>query len=119
MNRMRKSLYYPAFYLTTAGLGSILMPELFMKMMFSNTSYDLNFIRFTGLFFIGLAVLVIQVIRNNVTVMYPTLIGVRVFFCAGYVALYAATGNPFFLTVLAIVGAGVIASSVSFAKDRP
>jgi hypothetical protein len=118
MDRVRKSLYYPAFYLSIAGLGCALVPELFLKLMFSNGHYEAGFVRFTGVLLIGLAAIVIQIIRHRAQALYPTLIGVRVFFCAGYVVLYALTGDPFFLTVFAIVAAGLIASSMSYVKDR-
>jgi hypothetical protein len=51
-------------------------------------------------------------------VLYPTLIGVRIVFCTGYVVLYAQTRDPFFLTTLGIVGAGLVASSLGLALDR-
>ena len=60
----------------------------------------------------------IQTIRHDIAAIYPTLIGVRVVFCAAYVVLFAQTGDPFFLVVLAIVGAGLVASSLSYALDR-
>jgi hypothetical protein len=115
---MRKSLMYPAFYLSVAGLGLVLVPDLFLKLMCSNISYDPEFARFAGLFLVGLAVIVIQTIRHRIESLYATLIAVRVFFCLGYVVLFVMTRNPFFLVVLAIVGAGLLASSISYARDR-
>jgi hypothetical protein len=109
---------YPAFYLSLAGLGLALAPDLFLKLMFSNTAYDPGFARFTGILLLGLAAIVIQVVRHRIDRLYPTLIGVRVFFCVGYIVLYFMTGNPFFLAVLGIVGVGLVASSISFARDR-
>ena len=118
MSRTRLSLIYVAMYLTGSGLGLTLAPQLLLHVMFSNGHYDSTGMRFAGLFVLGLAAIVIQIIRYRLDVLYSTLIGVRVGFCAAYVVLYARTGDPFFLAVLAVVGAGLVASSISFAVDR-
>jgi len=115
---MRLSLFYVATYLTTAGLGMTFAPQLTLDMMFSNGHYEPAFVRMSGLFVLGLAAFVIQIIRYRLAVLYPTLIGVRIVFCTGYVVLYAQTRDPFFLTTLGIVGAGLVASSLGLALDR-
>jgi hypothetical protein len=117
-DRMRLSLFYVATYLTTAGLGMTFAPQLTLDMMLSNGRYELAFVRMSGLFVLGLAALVLQIIRHRLAVLYPTLIGVRIVFCTGYVVLYTQTRDPFFLTTLGIVGAGLVASSLGLALDR-
>jgi hypothetical protein len=117
-DRMRTSLFYPAGYLTTSGLGMTFAPQWSLDMMFSNGHYQSAFVRMCGLFVIGLAAIVIQTIRLRITALYATLIAVRVVFCAGYIVLYAQTGDPFFLVVLAIVGAGLLASTTCYLLDR-
>jgi pimeloyl-ACP methyl ester carboxylesterase len=115
---VRTTLYYPALYLTGAALGMMLWPRLLLDMMLANRDYDLAFVRMCGLFVLGLAVFVILTIRHRLVVLYPAIIGVRVVFCTGYVILYAQTHDPFFLTTLAVVGVGVVASSIAHALDR-
>jgi hypothetical protein len=115
---MRLSLIYPAFYLSMAGLGCALQPELFLKLMFSNTHYEPGFVRFTGILLIGLAAIVIQTIRHRIQALYATLIGVRLFFCGGYLVLYYMTGDPLFVSVFGIVAVGLIASTISYGLDR-
>ena len=115
---MRLSLFYVATYLTGAGLGMTFMPQLVLDMMLSNTRYELAMVRMAGLFVLGLAGFVIQMIRHHLRMLYPTVIAVRVGFCIAYVALYAQTRDPFFLTTLAIVGAGLAASTICLALDR-
>lgn len=116
-SRTRTSLFYPAMYLTGSGLSLVIAPQWLLKMMFSNGSYDSTAMRFAGVFVLGLAAIVVQIIRLRLDALYPTLIGVRVGFCAAYVALYAQTGDPFFLAVLGVVGAGLVASSISYVLD--
>jgi hypothetical protein len=116
-DRTRTSLYYPASYLVTSGLGMTFAPQWTLEMMFSNGRYESAFVQMSGLFVIGLAAIVIQTIRHRISALYSTLIAVRVIFCAGYVVLYAQTRDPFFLAVLGIVGAGLLASTVCYALD--
>jgi hypothetical protein len=101
-----------------AGVGFIIFPALILRLLFSTGHYEPVFIELCGLFLLGLAVLVIQTIRFRLIAIYPTLIGVRVFFCVGYIVLYWQTHDPFFLSLLAIVGSGLLASTICFAKDR-
>jgi hypothetical protein len=105
-------------YLVVAGIGFILFPTLALRLLFSTGQYEPMFIELCGLFLLGLAVLVIQTVRLKLAALYPTLIGVRVFFCVGYVMLYGQTRDPFFLSLLATVGSGLLASMICFAKDR-
>jgi uncharacterized protein YjeT (DUF2065 family) len=115
--RTRLSLFYVAFYLTNAGLGLTFAPELSLRMLQSNAHYDATAMRFAGLFIVGLAMIVIQIIRLRLDALYSTLIVVRIVFCTAYVVLYVQHGDPFFLVTLAIVGLGLVASSVSYVLD--
>jgi uncharacterized protein YjeT (DUF2065 family) len=117
-SRTRLSLFYVASYLILSGLGLTLAPQWTLRMLFSNGHYESAALRFAGLFVLGLAAIVIQVIRLHLKVLYPTLIFVRVGFCSAYVALFATTGDPFFLSVLGVVGFGLVLSTVSFFRDR-
>lgn len=116
-DRTRWSLFYVATYLTTAGIGLTFMPRFTLDMLLSNRSYDLAIVRMAGLFCLGLAGFVIATLRYRLAVLYPTIIGVRVVFCAGYVVLYRMTGDPFFLTTLGIVGTGLVLSTIGFVLD--
>jgi uncharacterized protein YjeT (DUF2065 family) len=117
-SRTHLSLFYVVTYLTISGLGLTLAPQWTLRLLFSNGHYESTALRFAGIFILGLGAIVTQVIRFRLDVLYPTLIGVRVFFCAAYVVLYATTGDPFFLSVLGVVGLGLAMSSLSFALDR-
>jgi hypothetical protein len=97
-------------------IGFILFPTVTLRLLFATGHYERVFIELCGLFLLGLAVL--ETIRFRFVAIYPTLIGVRVLFCVGYVTLYAQTRDPFFISLLAIVGAGLLASVICFAQDR-
>ena len=114
----RQSLLFPAAYLAFGGLVMLLAPRLFLRLMFSNGDYDDVFVRFAGALTLGLGALVIQIVRQRIAVLYPPLIWVRVFFCSCYVALFFQTRDPFFLTMLGLVGSGVIVTTVAYRSDR-
>jgi hypothetical protein len=105
-------------YLVVAGVNFTLFPTFALSLLFATGQYDRVFVQLCGLFLLGLAALVIQTIRFRHQAIYPTLIGVRVFFCVGYVLLYAQTRDPLFLSLLAVVGSGLLVSSICLARDR-
>ena len=116
--RTRRSLFYPAIYLTFGGLFMLLAPRLFLRLMFSNGDYGDVFPRFAGALTLGLALLVIQTVRHRIAVLYPALIWVRAFFCACYLALFLQTRDPFFVAMLGLVGIGAIVTAVAYQRDR-
>lgn len=118
MNRTRRTFFYPAFYLTTSGLGLLFAPDLTLRLFFSNGHYGDVMPRMAGAVVLALAVLVIQVIRHRAEALYPTIVGVRVMLCAAWMGLYLYTRDPFFLAVFAMVAAGMVWSAVSLRFDR-
>jgi len=115
--RTRLSLFYVLAYLTMSSIGLLVMPGFTQRMLLGNVEYDPIAMRFAGVFILGLAIIVAQVIRLRLDALYPTLVAVRAVFCAIYIAMYAQTGNPFFLVVFGIVGLGLVASSIAYAVD--
>jgi hypothetical protein len=67
---------------------------------------------------IALSIVVAQIIRHRVEVLYPTTLLVRTFFIVVIVALYLETKDPLFLVVLAVVGLGVALTTTAFLLDR-
>jgi uncharacterized protein YjeT (DUF2065 family) len=115
--KTRLSLVYVAVYLSISGLGFFLVPQLAVHLLFSDGRYDSTFIRVSGAFLIVLAIFVIQVIRHRVTVLYTTLMAVRIFLLAVWLSLYFLTKDPMFLVFFAIVGLGEILSITGFVLD--
>jgi len=118
VTRALRSLYYPAFYLTTSGLALVLAPELALKLLFSTGHYGDVMPRMAGVVILGLGVIVVQIIRQRVAGLYPTLVAVRVMFCTVWMGLYVYTRDPFFLTVFAVVAVGMVWTALALALDR-
>jgi hypothetical protein len=67
---------------------------------------------------LGLAILVTQIIRNRIEVLYPTTLVVRLFFLVVLAYLYLSSSDPFFLVVFGIVVLGVILTGYSYLSER-
>lgn len=117
MERTRRSFFYLVTYLTLTGLVLLINPQWFMKLLFSNGSYDDVFPRVFGLMLLGLATLVFQIIRLRAEVVYFTTILVRLVFIVGFIGFYVWTRDPMFLCILAVVTLGAALTSVSYRKD--
>jgi hypothetical protein len=118
MNRVRWSFVYVASYLLGSGLSLLLAPSFALKLLFSNGSYGEVMPRMAGALCIGLGVLVVQMIRLKIDALYPTTVFIRFFFIAVWVWLYASSGDPFFLSVAAVVGFGVLLTGASLLFER-
>lgn len=118
MNRTHFSLYYLVSYLTVAGLALFVAPDFALKLLLSNGDYGTVFPRLAGMVLIGLAIIVFQIVRMRVEVMYGTTLIVRLFFLPSFLFLYAISSDPFFLVVFAIVLVGVIWTGYSYWMDR-
>jgi thiol:disulfide interchange protein len=118
VNRTRLSLYYLAGYLTFAGLALLLVPTFALQLLLSNGHYGEVFTRLAGMLLLGLAILVTQIIRHRVEVLYPTTLVVRLFFLVVFAYLYLTSSDPFFLVVFGIVALGVILTGYSYLTER-
>lgn len=118
MHRTRLSLFYLAGYLAFAGLALLLIPTFALNLLFSNGDYGEVFPRLAGMLLLGLAILVTQIIRHRVEVLYPTTLLVRLFFLVVLGYLYLSSSDPFFLVVFGIVVLGVIFTAYSYLSER-
>ena len=118
MRRTHLSLYYLAGYLVPAGLALLVAPRFATDLLQSNEAYDLPPLRLAGLVLIALSILVIQIIRHRIEVLYTTTLVVRGVLSVGLLSLWIATDNPFFGVVLAVVLIGVALTGVSYLIDR-
>ena len=122
MNKTRLSLYYPATYLTIAGVLLLVAPQFSMRLLFSNRDYGDVFPSVAGMMILGLGLIVIQVIRLRLEKLYPTLWAIRLLFCIGWLGFYLYTGDPYFLVLLAVVGLGFIWTGINLwqeHRDKP
>ena len=118
MQKTRLSFYYLAGYLSIGGLALLFAPAPSAKLFLSNVEYDPVMLRMNGMFMLGIAIIIIQFIRHQVTVLYSTTLVVRSLFLACLAAFYFMSSNPFFLVILAIVALGFVLTGLSYLSDR-
>jgi len=118
MKLTRYSLTYLATYLTLGGLGFLFIPTQFSKLLLSNVTYQEIPMRLAGMFSLLLGIVVAQMVRHRVTVLYATSILARVIGVVALVAFYFQTHNPMFLTLFVIVIIGLSLTTYSLIKDR-
>ena len=118
MKRTNLSLYYLAGYLIPAGIALIAVPQTALKLLYSNTDYGTIIPRLVGVLILGLAIIVVQIIRHRIEILYPTTLIVRTVFLASFAWLYFLSGDPLFLSLLGIVGLGVLLTLLSFLRDK-
>jgi len=118
VNRTHLSLYYLAGYLLPAGILLLLVPDFATKLLLSNRTYDDAPFRLAGVLLIGLGILVVQMIRYRLEVLYPTTIVIRLLISATLIGLFLRTSDPFFLVILAVVAVGIALTAVSYVLDR-
>jgi hypothetical protein len=120
-NRLtRLSLWYPATYLLLGGTMLMTLPRLLFTLFLSTQpeAYGDVMPRMAGALTFALGVLVVQVIRHRVVAMHATLVGLRVFLVATWVALYVYGRDRFFLVLAAIVAFGAVLTTVAMAHER-
>jgi uncharacterized protein YjeT (DUF2065 family) len=106
MDRTRLSLFYLAGYLLPTGLALILAPEATLKLLQARGDYGDVMPRFIGILFLALGVIVCYIIYMRAKAMYVATLLARVVILAGFVGLYAQTGDPLSLAFLAVLVLG-------------
>jgi uncharacterized protein YjeT (DUF2065 family) len=118
MRRTNLSLYYLAGYLVPAGLLLLFVPEFATKLVLSNTTYDYAPFRLAGVLLLVIGILIIQIIRYRLEMLYTTTLVARGLIGLTLAYLFLSTGDPFFLVILIVVLVGVILTGASFLADR-
>lgn len=118
MRRTYLSLYYLAGYLLLAGILLIVTGQFAMRLLLSNGEYGEALPRLLGVVLLALGILIAQIIRHRLEVLYTTTLVARGLILAVLVGLYIYARDPFFLVLTAIVGLGVVFTALSF-PDRP
>jgi len=114
----RASLFYLAGYLLPTGAGLIVIPDQVTRLLGSTGEYGTVLPRAFGLMLLGIGIIVVQLIRHEVAVLYPTTVAVRSVFLAGFAWLYWMSKDPFFLAMFAVVSLGVVLTGTGLALDR-
>jgi uncharacterized protein YjeT (DUF2065 family) len=118
VNRTRLSLFYLAGYLVPAGLLLLFVPEFATKLLLSNRTYDYAPFHLAGVLLLVIGILIVQIIRHRLEMLYPTTLLARALIGATLLWLFLTTGDPFFGVILVIVLVGVPFTGVSFLLDR-
>lgn len=117
MSWTRSSFFYLMGYLGAGGLGLLAAPELALRLLGATGSYPAVLARFLGAFMIALFILVAQIVRHRVEVLYPTTLVVRGVLLATIVALYLQSRDPLFLSLAGIVGLGMLLTGIALVAD--
>jgi hypothetical protein len=118
MRRTHLSLYYLAGYLVVAGVALIATGQLAMRLLLSNGEYGDALPRLLGVVLLALGILIAQIIRHRLEVLYSTTLVVRGLILTVLAGLFVATRDPFFLVLIGIVGLGVLLTGASYLLDR-
>jgi hypothetical protein len=118
MRWTRRSLVYVAGYLLLGGLALAVAPGWALDLLGSNHDYGDVMPRALGIVMLALGVLVAQIVRHRLEVLYPTTFYARVGIAAGLFSLWLASDDLAFLTVFAIVAAGLVMTATAYRLDR-
>jgi hypothetical protein len=110
MRRTNMSLYYLAGYLIPAGLLLLFVPEWATKLLLSNRTYDYAPFHLAGVLLLVIGILIVQIIRHRLEMLYTTTLVAR--------ALISATLLWLFGVILVIVLIGVAVTGTSYWLDR-
>ena len=118
MKRTNLSLYYLAGYLLPAGALLVFVPEWATKLLLSNHTYDYAPFRLVGVLLAVLGILIVQIIRHRLEMLYSTTLVARALISATLLWLFLSTGDPFFGVILVVVLIGVALTGTSYILDR-
>jgi uncharacterized protein YjeT (DUF2065 family) len=118
VKRTRLSLYYLAAYLLGAGVALIFAPSLALTLLFASGHYGDVMPRLLGVVLLALGIVIVQIIRHSLEVLYPTTLIVRTLIVAVLAGLLIYSRDPLFISLLVVVGFGMILTGTSYALDR-
>jgi len=118
VNRTYLSLYYLAGYLIPVGLSLMFFPLQLIKLLFSNRQYDDMFPRLVGVLLLSLGIIIVQIIRLKLEVLYPTTLIVRSIITPTLFCVYLYSGDPLFLVMTGVLAFGLILTGTCYILDR-
>jgi uncharacterized protein YjeT (DUF2065 family) len=111
-------LYYLIGYLIPGGIALLTFPQFTLKLFFSNTDYGDVLPRFVGMLMLALGIIVLQAVRHRFEELYLTALIVRSGMLPILLGLYFYSGDPLFITLLVVVGVGVVLTGTSYWLDK-
>jgi hypothetical protein len=118
MQRTRLSLFYLATYLLGAGIALILAPSLALTVLFAKGHYGDVLPRLLGVVLLALGIVIVQIIRHRLEVLYTTTLLVRAFIMLVLAGLLVYSGDPLFISLMVVVGLGMVLTGSSYLSER-
>ncbi len=118
VRRTRLSLFYLATYLLGAGIALIFAPSLALALLFAKGHYGDVMPRLLGVVLLALGIVIVQIIRHRLEVLYTTTLLVRVFIMLVLASLLIYSGDPLFISLMVVVGLGMVLTGTSYLSER-
>ena len=118
MPKTRRSLYYLATYLFLTGLAFLLVPQFSLRLLLANHPYSDVFVQFTGVMMIGLAIVVVNVIRIGDARFYPVTLMARIPMWFMILGIYLRSEERALLVVLGVLGLGIVVTGSCYLSER-
>jgi len=118
MRWTRLSFFYLIGYLSLGGVGLLFAPDLALRLLGATATYSPVLARFVGAFMVALAIVIAQIVRHRIEVLYPTTLLLRVVLIGTIIALYVESGDRLFLVLTGIVGLGMLLTTSGLLSDR-
>jgi hypothetical protein len=118
VRRTRLSFYYLAAYLLGAGTALVFAPSLALRLLFASGHYGDVMPRLLGVVLFALGLVIVQIMRHRLEVLYTTTLVLRAFIVAVLVGLLIYSRDPLFIALLVVVGFGMVLTGASYLADR-
>ena len=118
VQRTRLSLFYLATYLLGAGIALIFAPSFALTLLFTKGHYGDVMPRLLGVVLLALGIVIVQIIRHRLEVLYTTTLLVRVFIMLVLAGLLIYSGDPLFISLMVVVGLGMVLTGTSYLSER-
>lgn len=116
--RTRLSMFYLAGYLLPVGAALMFVPQLTMKLLFSNHAYDDLGLRMGGVFLFAIGMIVSGMIINQAYRAYPVTLFVRAFIISALFILFALYRDPALLAINLVVAIGWLLTFFGWRRDK-
>jgi uncharacterized protein YjeT (DUF2065 family) len=111
-------LFYLAAYLTITGLALLFAPRFSLKLAFANHEYPDAFVQFSGILMLGLAIVVMNVIKYGNRFLYRATLMARIPMWICILGIYLYTRETFFVVVLCVLGLGIVITGSLYLSER-
>lgn len=99
-------------------MALVAAPGLTLTLLFSNGHYGDVMPRLLGVVLFALGVVVVQIIRHQVEALYSTTLVVRSVIVAVLAGLFVYSRDPLFISLIVVVGIGMILTGSSYLSDK-